>query len=112
MPLSTTSPTTVYVSADLAIQPTIEDSGNFEEINVPVTLTVKVGGKKLLTQRKVITSIQPAQQTTLSFTGLQLTPEAFGHSATITIDVAAVPGEQKLDNNTATYPVFFTLSQP
>ena len=22
------------------------------------------------------------------------------------------PGEQKLDNNTATYPVFFSLSQP
>jgi hypothetical protein len=110
--LTASSPSTVFVSADLAIQVTVEDSGNFEEVNVPVTMTVKVGGKTLLTQRKLITGIQPAEQQTLSFTNLQLTPDAFGHNASITIDVKAVAGEQKLDNNTATYPVFFSLSQP
>ena len=110
--LSTTTATTVYVAADLAIQVTVEDSGNFTEVNIPVTMTVSVGGKKLLTQTKIITAIQPAQQKTLSFTNLQLTPDAFGHSASIAITVKAVPGEQKLDNNSATYPVFFSLSKP
>ncbi len=110
--LTTTSPSTVYVSADLAIQVTVEDSGNFEEVNVPVTMTVKVGGKTLFTQKKLITGIQPAEQQTLSFTNLQLTPDAFGHNASITIDVKAVPGEQKLDNNSGIYPVFFSLSKP
>ena len=43
--LSTSQPTTIYVSAGLALQVTVEDSGNFQEVNVPVTLTVKVGGK-------------------------------------------------------------------
>lgn len=106
------NPTTIYVSADLAIKVTVEDSGNFEELNIPVTMTVSVGGKKLFTQQKTISSIQPAAQQTLSFTNLQLTPDAFGHNASITVDVHAVPGEKNLANNKATYPVFFSLSQP
>ncbi|HET7566444.1 MAG TPA: hypothetical protein VFJ91_00505 [Gaiellaceae bacterium] len=110
--LSTANPTTIYVSADLAIKVTVEDSGNFEELNIPVTMTVSVGGKTLFTQKKTIASIQPAEQQTLSFTNLQLTPDAFGHNASISVDVHGVPGETKLDNNKATYPVFFSLSQP
>jgi hypothetical protein len=110
--LSTANPTTIYVSADLALQVTVEDSGNFQEVNIPVTLTVKVGGKTLIAKTETINGIEPAQQVTVSFGNLQLTPDAFGHSASITVNVHGVPGEQKLDNNTATYPVFFSLSQP
>jgi hypothetical protein len=36
---------------------------------------------------------------------------AFGHSASITVTVGKVPGETNLDNNTATYPVLFSLAQ-
>lgn len=110
--LSTLNPTTIDVSADLTIQATVADSGNFREVDIPVTLTVSVGGKTLLTQKKTIAGLQAAEQTVVSFGNLQLTPDAFGHSASITIAVKKVPGEQNLDNNTATYPVFFMLSQP
>jgi hypothetical protein len=110
--LSTSNPTTIYVAADLKIQVTVEDSGNFQEVDIPVTLTVKVGGKRLVRKTKTIPALQPGQQATVSFTNLQLTPEAFGHSASLTVNVHAVPGEQNVANNTATYPVFFSLSQP
>jgi len=110
--LTSSQPTTIYVSADLKLDATVEDSGKFSEVNVPVTLTVKVGGKALFTKKQTINGIQAGEQQTVTFTNLQLTPNAFGHAASIKVTIGGVPGEQKLDNNTATYPVFFSLSQP
>lgn len=110
--LSTSQPTTIYVSADLAIEVAVKDSGNFQEVDVPVTLAVKVAGKTLFTKKSRINGIQAGAQQTVSFGNLQLTPDAFGHAASIKVTVGAVPGEKRLDNNTATYPVFFSLSQP
>jgi hypothetical protein len=110
--LTTSQPTTIYVSADLRLDVTVEDSGDFSEVNIPVTLTVKVGGTTLFTKRQTINGIQPGEQKTVSFGNLQLTPEAFGHTAVVQATVGKVPGEQKLDNNTASYPVLFSLSQP
>ena len=110
--LTTTQPTTVFVSADLKLQAVVEDSGNFQEVNVPVTLTVSVGNTTLFQRKQTILGIQPGEQRTVSFGNLQLTPAAFGHTASVKVTVGKVPGEQKLDNNTATYPVLFSLSQP
>ncbi|HVS83993.1 MAG TPA: hypothetical protein VHD91_00010 [Gaiellaceae bacterium] len=110
--LTTGSPSTIYVAANLKVEATVSDSGGFQEVNIPVVLTVSLGGKTLLTQKKTINGLQPGEQTTVAFSNLPLTPNAFGHAASITIVVKPVPGEQKLDNNTATYPVLFQLSQP
>jgi hypothetical protein len=110
--LTAASPTTIFVSADLALQATVQDSGSFQEVNIPVTLTISVGGKTLLTQKKTINGIQAEQSATVSFTNLQLTPDAFGHNASVTVNVGAVPSEKNLTNNVATYPVLFALSQP
>jgi len=109
--LSTSSPTTVYDSADLKLQATVQDSGNFQEVNVPVTLKIAVAGKNVLTRRKTIPSIAAAQQIIVSFGNLQLPPDAFGHQATVSIQVGGVPGEKNLANNRASYPVLFSLSQ-
>ena len=110
--LTTSQPTTIYVSADLRLDVTVEDSGDFSEVNIPVTLAVGVGGTTLFTKQQTINGIQPGEQKTVSFGNLQLTPEAFGHTATVRATVGKVPGEQTLDNNTASYPVLFNLSQP
>ncbi|HET7573139.1 MAG TPA: CARDB domain-containing protein [Gaiellaceae bacterium] len=110
--LSEANPTTIYVAADLALQVTVENSGNAPEVNIPVTLTVKVAGSTLFTKKQTITGMQPGDQQTLSFTNLQITADAFGHPATVEVVVGAVPGEKTLDNNKASYPVFFSLSQP
>jgi len=107
--LSTSSPTTVKVSADLSFVATVENSGDFQETAVKVTLTIDAGGtpiKKLQT----IPLITAGERKTVTFTGFELPSTAFGTRATVTVTVVKVPGEVNLDNNRASYPVFFTLS--
>jgi hypothetical protein len=108
--LSTSAPTTVPV-ANLAFKVTFLNSGNFQEVRVPVTLTVKAGGKVVLSQRHVVASILPQQRITVTFGNLgSLQNSAYGGSATVHVDIATVPGEASPDNNSASYPVFFSLT--
>lgn len=108
--LSETTPATIAVSAGLVIQVTFEDSGNFPEVQIPVTLDVIVAGKSVLTKTETVNSILPKHQETVSFSGLQIPPRAFGHSAKVSVKIGQVPGEVRLDNNSATYPVLFSLA--
>ena len=110
--LSTSSPTTIYDSADLALRVAFKDSGNFTEVNIPVTLTIQVGKTTVLSRKQTVNLVAPGQEASVSFGNLQLPPSAFGHQASVTAKVGAVPGETTLGNNVATYPVFFSLSQP
>jgi hypothetical protein len=107
--LSTSTATTIKVSADLDFRVTVENSGDFPEGNVPVTLTIDAGGKPIV-RTEHITAISAKEQTTLDFTNFDLPPSAFGQRATITVKVGKVPGETNLSNNSATYTAFFTLS--
>ncbi len=107
--LSTTSPVTVAVSQGLTFDVAIEDSGNFPETNIPVTLTVTVGGSQVYSQKQTIAAIQPKQQATATFGNLNLPTSSFSHSASLTVAVGKVRGETRLDNNSATYQVFFSL---
>lgn len=107
--LATDTATTVKVSADLSFVVTVEDSGDFQEVNVPVTLTINAGGKAIV-RRKTIPLIQPAQQVTVTFSNFNLPTSAFGAKATIRASVGPVPGEINTANNSASYSVFFTLS--
>ncbi len=107
--LSTTSATTIKVSTDLSFVVTVEASGDFQEVNVPVTLTIDVGGTPIKRQEK-IPLIQPTEQKTVTFSGFQLPASAFGNKATIKVEVAPVAGEINTSNNSATYTAFFTLS--
>jgi hypothetical protein len=108
-PLSTSTPTTVDVSANLVFKVAFLNSGNFQEVHFPVTLTVVVGGKTVLTKVHNVQSILPQQHLTISFANLALPTSAFGASATVHIAIAKVPGEVTVDNNSASYPVFFSL---
>ena len=58
--LSTSAPTTVKVSTDLAFQITIENSGDFQEVNIPVTLTIDTGAGTPIKCHKRVLVIQPA----------------------------------------------------
>ncbi|HEY8704424.1 MAG TPA: hypothetical protein VIL98_06695 [Gaiellaceae bacterium] len=117
--LSTSTATKVTVSADLSVVATVENSGDFQEVTVPVTLTIEVGGKpmidsngKRLVRRQTIASIQPAERHTVTFTNFSLPTSAFATQPSIRVEVGPVPGEINLANNSATYPVFFSLSGP
>jgi hypothetical protein len=109
--LTVSSPTTVDVAADLAFKVSFKNSGNFEERNVPVTLSVSVFGKSVLkpTPTKKVLVIEKGETKTVSFGSLQLPPSAFGANATVTVSVGKVPGETRTENNKASYPVFFSL---
>jgi hypothetical protein len=107
--LSTSTPTTVDVAPNLVFKVTFTNSGNFQEVKIPVTLTVTVFGKTVLTQKKVVPSILAQHQQTVTFGNLQLPTTAFGANARVHVEIAKVPGEVRLENNSASYPVFFSL---
>ena len=79
--LTTDTATTVKVSADLSFVVTVENSGDFQEVNVPVTLTISAGGPAIV-RRKTIAVIQPAQQLTVTFNNFNLPTSAFGAAPT------------------------------
>jgi hypothetical protein len=107
--LSSSTAATIRVSADLTFVVSVQNSGNFPEVNVPVTLKIDSGSTHI-TRSDRISTIQPTETQHVSFTNFDLPPEAFANKVTITVKVAKVPGETNLSNNTATYSVFFTLS--
>jgi hypothetical protein len=108
--LSPSSSTTVDVGANLAFKVSFEDSGNYPESQIPVTLTVKVFGNQVYTKKKLVGSIAAKATATVTFSKLQLPNSAFSANAQIMVEIGKVPGETHLENNSATYPVFFSLS--
>ena len=108
--LSVSTPTTVDVAADLAFKVTFQNAGDFPERGIRVTLTVSgLSKKQAYTKTETVPSIDTKERTTVTFTNLQLPPSTFGAQATVNVVVGKVPGEVKLDNNRASYPVFFSL---
>jgi hypothetical protein len=110
--LSTSTATTVDVAANLAFEVMFKNAGNFQEVNVPVTLTVTVVGvdKPVVDKTKHVPSIAKGATATVSFGNLDLPTAAFGANAIVHVNVGKVPGETNLDNNRAAYQVFFSLS--
>ena len=108
--LSTSTETTVVVGSGLVIDVVFKNSGDFTEVNIPVTLTVGAGGKSLSTQTKTVAQIAAGAQATVSFTNIQVPNNALSRSATISVNIKKVPEEAKVSNNSAMYPVFFQLA--
>jgi hypothetical protein len=104
--LSQTQQNTVNgVSTNLAFAVTIKDSGNFQEAGIKVTLTIQQ--KNPIVKTQTIDLINPGQTKTLTFSNLG--EVTFAIPAHVNVDVKPVPGEVKVDNNRASYPVLFSL---
>ena len=104
--LSQTAQNTINgVSTNLAFAVTIEDSGNFQEAGIKVTLTIQQ--KNPIVKTQTIDLINPQQQKTLTFSNLG--EVTFAIPAHVNVDVKPVPGETRVDNNRASYPVIFSL---
>ena len=108
--LSTSTATPIKATTSLSFIVTVENSGNFQEPNVVVNMTISAGGKPIKKQEK-IPLILPAQRQTVNFNGVSadLPTSAYGNPATIKVEVAPVAGEIFTTNNSATYTVLFTL---
>lgn len=104
--LSTTTETTIQVTDTLAFEVGVTDSGESQEVQVKVTLTIpKQPDPIVLTE--TIPIIDPGETKTVRFQVGALVP--FGEQTTVKVDVDPVPGETNTSNNTAEYPVIFTL---
>jgi hypothetical protein len=108
--LSPSSPTTVDVSSNLVFRVMFKNAGNFQEVKVPVFLTVTVFSKPVVTKKETVLAVDKGATATVNFGNLQLPTRAFGAQATVNVRVGKVPGEKNVDNNKASYPVFFSVS--
>jgi len=100
---------TVTATTSLAFVVTIHNGGDAQEVQVPVTLTIDrssaQGGP--ITKTQTLQLVDPGQQATVVFGDLGQVP--FAQQVNIRVDVAPVPGEKNTANNSALYPVIFSL---
>ena len=97
---------TITASTDLAFRVVVQDSGDFQEFNVQVTLTIQKSPTPIVKHEK-IDIINAGEQKTLTFTNLG--PPPFGVPTTVKVDVQPVPGEKTTTNNSKEYRVIFSL---
>src|SRR5215212_6809699 len=96
---SSASDNEITASTDLAFQVTVEDSGDFQEFNVGVTLTIQKSPKPIVVRKK-IPVINAGETKTVTFTNIDING-LFGVPTTIKVDIEPVPGEAVTDNNSA-----------
>jgi hypothetical protein len=105
--LSTSSTNTITVTTDMAFRVTVKDSGQSQEVRIPVTLTIEQAGAKTITNRQVIPFINAGDTQTVTFKNL---PQVkFGSQATIKVEVQPVSGEANTSNNSSEYPAIFSF---
>lgn len=104
--LSPSEENTVTAGADLGFAVTIEDTGDSQEVQVKVTLTIQQSPSPIV-QTKTIDLINPGEQKTVIFRNLGQVQ--FATRTTVKVDVQPVPGEKNTSNNSAEYPVIFSL---
>jgi hypothetical protein len=104
--LSTDQENIVTAGTDLGFAVTVKNTGDNQEVQVKVTLTI-VQQPSNITATQTIASIDPGEEKTVTFKNLG--NPAFATKTTVRVDVAPVPGEANADNNSAEYPVIFSL---
>jgi outer membrane murein-binding lipoprotein Lpp len=98
----------ITASTDLAFQVTVEDSGDFQEFNVGVTLTIQKSPRSIVKKKKIAV-INAGESKTVTFTNIDLTG-LFGLPTTVKVDIEPVPGETTTTNNSAEYKVIFSVA--
>jgi hypothetical protein len=104
--LSTTTQTTIKVSTQLGFEVGVTDTGDSQEVRIKVTLTIPKTPKSIV-KTATIPIIDPGETKTVSLKVGTLVP--FGDQVSVKVDVNPVNGETNTANNTAEYPVIFTL---
>ena len=104
--LSTTIETTIKVTDELAFEVGVTDSGESQEVRITVTLTIPKQPNPIV-KTAVIPIIDPGETKSVTLKVGALVP--FGEQISVKVDVDPVAGETNTANNTAEYPVIFTL---
>ncbi len=98
---------TVTATTELAFDVVVKDSGESQEVAIPVTLTIEQGTGKPIVKTQEIDLINPGEEQTVTFDGLG--EVRFATQTTLKVDVAPVAGEVVKENNSAQYSVIFSL---
>ena len=106
--LSTTNETTITVSTDLSFEVGVTNSGENQEVGVRVRLTIP--GQNRIVKNGAIDVIDPGETKVVTFSDFPDFP--FGEGTTVQVSVLPVPGETNTGNNSAEYPVVFSLDEP
>jgi outer membrane murein-binding lipoprotein Lpp len=107
-PNGSASDNEITASTDLAFQVTIENSGDFQEFNVDVVLTIQKSPRPIV-KRMRIPVINAGETKTVTFTNIDLTG-LFGLPTTVKVDIRPVPGETTTSNNSAEFKVIFSVA--
>jgi hypothetical protein len=104
--LDATTENTVTATSDLRFDVKVQDTGQAQEVQVKVTLTVQQQPTPI-SKTQVIDSINPGEQKDVIFRNLGQVQ--FATKTVLKVDVQPVPGERNTSNNSAEYPVIFSL---
>ena len=97
---------TIQASTELNFVVSVTNSGNFQEVGVQVTLTIPKQPNSIV-KKQTIDIIDPGQTKTATFRDFPSLP--FGERVQMRVDIEPVPGERNTTNNTAEFPVLFSL---
>jgi len=97
---------TIKDSPGLSFEVSVLDSGSYQEVSVQVTLTIQKTPTPII-EMQTIPIIQSGETKTLTFKVKGQPP--FGERTSVNVDVKPVPCEKNQANNTAQYPVVFSV---
>ena len=103
--LSPGTETAIVASTDLAFVVAVENTGDNQEVSIPVTLTIQQPTPVEKTQ--TIDLIDPGETVELTFRNFPSLE--FGEPQTMRVDVAPVPDESNPANNSEEYRVSFSV---
>jgi len=97
--------TQIKAAPNLSLDVQVANQGENDEKNVTVKVAIRGAGKPIELEEK-LPEIAAGQTKTVSVP-LSSTPPA-GQPVTIRVEIAAVPGEKKTDNNKGSFPAVFS----
>jgi hypothetical protein len=112
--LSTSELNEIFTSPALRFQVVVENSGEAQEVQVPVRLTIQRAVNPIR-KEFVIESINPGQRVTVPFGDIGLVAGDFGEPTTLQVEVDPIEDEQgevieeNTANNSFEYPVIFSV---
>jgi hypothetical protein len=106
--LSTTTQTSIVVTTDMSFEVTVKNSGNSQVFSVAVKLTIQQPKGGNITKTARIDFLNPGDETKVTFRNFPTVN--FTSPETIKVEVQPVAGEENKTNNSADYPVIFSVA--
>lgn len=104
--LSTTTEATIQASTDLAFEVFVKNTGENQEVGIEVTLTIPKEPTPIV-KKQTIDLIEIGEVKSVTFKDFPEPP--FGETTSVQVSVKPVQGEERTDNNSAEYPVTFSI---